>query len=479
MKIIGILKNHYLWLCLIILIGLSVRLYKIDSPIADWHSWRQVDTAAETRNFIKYGFNPFYPLFDDMSGIAQSPLPNTNHYRFVEFPIYNIFVYPFYLYLGINPVFDRLVSILFSLGSIVFIYLISKKYLDSFQALVASFIFALLPYNIYFSRVILPEPAFVFFALGMVYFTDKWIWKGNFGNGMIGLIFTAAAFLLKPWAIFYLPPLLYSIYKKNGFPNSKHLLFFCFAIAPFLLWRIWILQYPQGIPASSWLLNGDGIRFRPAWFWWIISERIGREILAFTGGFFFFIGLFLKPKNGNYFLTFWAIGEFFYFLIVATGNVRHDYYQTSFVPIASIMMAQGFVYLLKGSHELVPRIFTIPFAMLFFILTFYFGWIQVKGLYQINNPVIVEAGQMADKILPKDALVLAPYNGDTAFLYQTNRFGWPVVSLPIPEMVVDYGATAYISTTRDDNTKFAMDNFEVLVDKPGYVLVDLTKPKDK
>lgn len=477
MKVIKIIANQYLWLILIIVLAFAVRTYKIDSPIADWHSWRQVDTSAMTRDFIKHGLNPFYPQFDDMSGIAETPLPNTSHYRFVEFPIYNLFVYPFYLYFGVNPFFDRLVSVLFSLGSIVFIYLISRKYLDKFQALVASFIFALLPYNIFFSRVTLPEPTFVFFSLGMLYFVDKWIYKGDFKNGLAGFIFMMLAFLLKPWAIFYLPPLLYSIYKKNGFPNVKQILFFAFAISPFLLWRVWILQYPQGIPASGWLLNGDGIRFRPAWFWWIISERIGREILSVAGSLFFFLGLILRPRNGNYFLTFWALGQLLYLTVVATGNVRHDYYQTGFIPVAAIFTATGFCYLLRGSTNFIPRLFVIPFSILFFILMFYFGWTQIKGLYQINNPVIVEAGQMADKILPQDALVLAPYNGDTAFLYQTNRFGWPVIPLPIQEMVVDYGATTYISTTRDDNTKYAMDNFEVLVERGGYVIVDLTKPK--
>ena len=84
-------------LVLIIAIGFLVRVYKIDSPIADWHSWRQADTAAVTRNFVKEGFNPFYPKGDDSSGIAETPIPNLGRFRFVEFPIYNIVVYPVYL----------------------------------------------------------------------------------------------------------------------------------------------------------------------------------------------------------------------------------------------------------------------------------------------------------------------------------------------------------------------------------------------
>jgi len=102
---------------------------------------------------------------------------------------------------------------------------------------------------------------------------------------------------------------------------------------------------------------------------------------------------------------------------------------------------------------------------------------QVKEFYKINNPVIVEAGKRADQILPKDAIVLAPYNGDTAFLYQTNRQGFAAEMLPLTELVADYGVTHYISTTRDDRTNWVIRHFEVLEDNPRFVIADLTKIK--
>src|SRR3989344_5460151 len=116
-------------LILIIALGLFLRLYKIDSPIADWHSWRQSDTASVTKNFVTEGFNPFYPKALDMSIVSDINYPNLERNRFVEFPIYNIATYPFYQILGAEDKYSRLVSVLFSLGSIVFLYLITKKYL--------------------------------------------------------------------------------------------------------------------------------------------------------------------------------------------------------------------------------------------------------------------------------------------------------------------------------------------------------------
>lgn len=472
------MKLKIFLLSLILLLALTIRLYQIHSPIADWHSWRQADTASVTRNFIKEGFNPLLPKYDDLSGAAERPLPNLEGYRFVEFPIYNMVTYPLYLVFGVQEWLHRLVSVIFSLGSVVFLFLIVRKYAGELAAFVASLVFALLPFNVFFNRTILPENVLVFFSLGMMYFGSRWIEENQKRLMWWTGIFIAVAFLIKPWAIFYLLPLAYIFHKKTGkFINKKLLLFLLLSLAPFFLWRLWIMQFPEGIPASSWLLNGDGIRFRPAFWWWIISERIGREILGVTGAFLFFLGLILR--RNNLLFHFWALSLFLYFIIFSTGNVRHDYYQIIFVPVASVLVSFGFIGLFKGSVDFIPRIFTLFLGLLFFILMFYFGWVQVKELYKINNPVIIEAGKRADQVLPKEAVVVAPYNGDSAFLYQVNRSGFPVVTLPLPEMAAKYGVTHLVSVAEDADTKDAIENFVVLEKTDKFVIVDLTKTKSK
>jgi hypothetical protein len=44
-------------------------------------------------------------------------------------------------------------------------------------------------------------------------------------------------------------------------------------------------------------------------------------------------------------------------------------------------------------------------------------------------------------------MVIAPYMGDTAFLYQTNRRGWPIGGEI--DKKIKAGATYYATTTRD------------------------------
>lgn len=476
-----IFKEPKAYLIVIIIIAFWARLYKLDNPVADWHSWRQADTAAVARNFYKGGYNPFIPKYDDMTGVAQNPVPNPQRYRFVEFPIYNSLIYfAYHLNGGVDERLARLVSIIISIGSLVFVYLIAKRYFGEATGLLSALLFGILPFNIYFSRVILPEPTLVFLSLGMFYFINRWIFENTKSLYIWSLVFTAGAFLTKPQAVFYLLPLIHSYYQKEGgfWPIPRRYFGLLIpALLPFALWRIWMNQFPEGIPASNWLFNGNHIRFKPAFFKWIIGDRFGREILTVTGTFLFLIGLLIKPKPKEGWMPHLICLSCFLFLLVfATGNVQHDYYQAFIVPALVIFTARGFMLLLQGIPGFLPRLWTIPIAFLFLPLTIYLGWNEVKGLYQINNPAIVEAGKETDRLLPKNAVVIAPYNGDTSFLYQTNRPGWPMVAFPIDAMIQDFGVTHYVSTTYDDKTREFMARFKVLVEKRDYVILDLKSP---
>lgn len=220
MKIaIKIIKSQYIYLLLILALGFWLRLYKIDNPIADWHSWRQADTAAVARNFYKEGYNPFLPRGDDMSAISEiKPQLNLQRYRFVEFPIYPSLVYFGYLLNGgVDEKIARMVSVIFSLGSIIFIYFIVKRNSTIVHALLSSLMFATLPFSIYYSRVTLPEPSLIFFSLGMFYYIDRWIFENKLSLMGIAIFFTACAFLTKPMAVFFLLPLGYSYFRKEGY----------------------------------------------------------------------------------------------------------------------------------------------------------------------------------------------------------------------------------------------------------------------
>src|SRR3989344_2018962 len=153
------INKEILVLSIILILGFLVRLYKFDAPIADWHAWRQVDTSAVSKFFAKDGFDMLHPRFYDLSNVPSGVHENPQGYRFVEFPIYNVAqagLFKIFGYFTIEQ-WGRLVTIFSSLVSAFFIFLIVKKYLSERAGLIASFFYLFIPFNIYFSRVILPD----------------------------------------------------------------------------------------------------------------------------------------------------------------------------------------------------------------------------------------------------------------------------------------------------------------------------------
>src|SRR3990167_9057766 len=129
----------------IVVLGIILRLYRFDSPIADWHSWRQADTSAVSRNFVNEGFDLLHPKFDDLSNVP-SGINNPEGYRFVEFPLYNLAQAGFYELIGIFTLegWGRLVSIFSSVAATIFIFLILKKHQNDVVGLIGAFFFAVL-----------------------------------------------------------------------------------------------------------------------------------------------------------------------------------------------------------------------------------------------------------------------------------------------------------------------------------------------
>ena len=174
-------RSELFFLLLIFILGFLVRLYRFNGPIADWHSWRQADTSAVSRNFVTQGFDLLHPKFDDLSNVA-SGIDNPNGYRFVEFPIYNLFQAGLFKTLGILTLeeWGRLVSIFASLFAAYFLYAIVKKWSNINFGLLSCFFYLFIPFNIYYSRTILPDTSMVMAVLGGIYFFDKWVNSSKF-----------------------------------------------------------------------------------------------------------------------------------------------------------------------------------------------------------------------------------------------------------------------------------------------------------
>ncbi|MBI2033150.1 MAG: glycosyltransferase family 39 protein [Candidatus Levybacteria bacterium] len=476
-------RIEWFLLAVILFSALFTRLYRFDNPLGDWHSWRQGDTSAVSRNFVQKGYDVFHPRFDDLSNVPSGK-DNPHGYRFVEFPVYNLLQAGFFQLVGVFTLeqWGRLVSIFSSLVGTLFLFLLVKKHSNTKLGLLSAFFYALLPYDIYYGRTVLPDTTMVAASLGGIYFFDKALQLERSDNFFsypyffLSIFFTACALLLKPYAVFFTMPQFYIAYKSFGFKALKKWQLWLFAacvLMPLLLWRWWMTYFPEGIPANDWLMNGNGIRFRPAFFRWILYERVTKLIAGYTGVLFLLLGLLKvkKLKDPLFFLSF-PLASLLYVTVFATGNVQHDYYQILIMPSISIFMGIGAYFLWEERKKFLG----VTVGKIFFVLItasmFYLSWQQVKDYFNINDRVIIKAGKAVDMLTPKNAKVMALYDGNTAFLYQTKRQGWASFEKDLPDMI-KLGAE-YLIIVHPKPQDYDLEKKYKLVSKTDeYILVDL------
>lgn len=470
-------KIDFLIAFIITLLCFTVRLYKIDNPVADHHSFRQADTASVARNFVKEDFNLLYPQSDSLTSLSENQLPNPERYFINEFPLYNSMVALLYRVYGINTVYARLVSIFFASLGTFFLYLIGKKLFSTKVASLAALFYAIIPYNIYYGRVIMPEPAFISFSIISFYLLLRFVEKPYFVRGILFSIIFVTAMLVKPYAVFLFIPFIFWVFANHGFASFRKPMFYIapvIAIIPLLLWRYHVYLHPEGSFASNWLLNKDNIRFTGAFFRWIIFDRMNRLIFA-SGGFVLLIfGIVASAKSKNGFLLlFWLISVLTYITVFASGNVTHDYYQLPIMPIGSLLVSLGFFEIIDSGKTLLQKYFYLGLASILLVIALAFGWYEVRGFFNVNDWNMVEAGKRIDEITEIDALVIAPYQTSPAFLYQTNRHGW-TMGYDI-EKKIQEGADYYVSTSYDDEAHELEKKYTLVEKNDKYIIIKLTE----
>lgn len=472
----------YLILLCIAGIALVVRLYRLNAPLADWHSWRQADTAAVARNFETNGVDLFRPRFDDLSNI-QSGKDNPQGYRMVEMPLYQLAGVSFHRVLPQLSLEAslRLVSILSTAASVFMLGVLLFIFVGKVEAISGALVWALMPYSIYYGRTILPDSFALFWAFLSLVLLSLETKRYRTIVFMIAAVSASISLLVRPMAAFVLFPSLYLMLIYRGFSYSSFFQVGIYAfvcLSPLFWWRGWIGQFPEGIPVNTWLLNNNGIRFKGAWFHWLFARRIGELILGFWGLIPFGLGLVVKSKKNDLYLSLlWIFGALSYLILFAGGNVQHDYYQVLLIPSLVWFIAKGIGFLLRIPHGIYPvGAWTVLSVVGLF--SWAFSWYTIRTYFWINKPEIVEAGMAADALLPKDAKVIASYNGDTTFLYQTRRQGWPL-GFEIDKKI-SMGATHYVTISpsdEDGETRALASEYTVLVRNDRYAIIDLTSPR--
>lgn len=229
-------------LLLIVTIFLCSRLYKLDQVPSALY-WDEASIGYNAYSVLKTGtdeWGKFLPIHFKAFG----------EYKL---PVYIYTVSFFESILGLNTIAIRLPAVLFSLGSLLMVFLLVKRFFSDVKlALIASFIFATTPWLFVFSRSGYEATAGLFFILLGIYFFFM------YEKNPLFFISSAASFLLSIYSYnsfrILLPFiglwfLIYLLYKKK-LVIKRNIIFMLAALAIFVI---------GSIPIVNLYMSSDGL----------------------------------------------------------------------------------------------------------------------------------------------------------------------------------------------------------------------------
>lgn len=183
----------------ILLMATAFRLYRLDVPYVDAHSWRQVTNADIARLWTEHPINIFFP---------QVSWGGPDGYVGLEFPLIQALAAIFWRIVGFSEPLGRLVPAAFSVVSVYLMYLLGTRLMSRPVGRGAAFLLAFSPTYTYFGRTLLSDVPMMCFSIGAVLaYANYFFGPGRRRDAVLGAVCLALAGLVKIPAILILGPI--------------------------------------------------------------------------------------------------------------------------------------------------------------------------------------------------------------------------------------------------------------------------------
>lgn len=405
-----------LLLGLILLLGLSLRLYHVTSPYLDHHSWRQTDTAAIARNFSKHGFNILKPEVDwagDGPSVAE-----------LEFQITPLLTAGLYAIWGVQDWVGRVVPILFWLVAAVYFFLLVRSTASGEMALFSSFVFAVLPLSVFFTRVPMPESGATFFAIASMYHLAVYRRGARPQHYWLAMLFASLALLSKLTNLFLVAPLLFILLeRRESRPVAFERIVAFFAIPLALTAAYYAYMHstadirliPYTLGSDKW--GNLGTWLNPV-FYKVLWSRLLTVIFTAPGLLLLLIGLFLPVASRRFHI--WLLAALGYVFVVATGNLVHTYYQMPLIPAGAFFIGLA-LHRLYASERIRVAALVACAVLLYSAVA---NLLPMYGMYAI--PAYEAARRLNEVDRSRSLVLFVPHRPDInpEMLYYADRKGW-------------------------------------------------------
>jgi len=507
---------------LILLLAIAFRLYRIDIPFIEGHSWRQVTNADITRHYAEGSMNLFMPRvsWGGLNGAVG-----------MEFPLLHYLTAIAWRIGGESHFVARLIAMAFSLASVVLIFLLGRRWFGAPAGRAAAFLFAVSPTLVFFGRAYMSDTPMVTFLVAAVLAWDWYFERPQPNRLVVAVVLTALAPLVKLPAIVVLAPIggLALSWLGWGAFRSRAVWFGCAAsVAAVAAWywhadRIFLETgltqavfrpsgtYPADVAPNVHFLSvyhfATAERLLNPEFWSGMTDRFWGQHLTAAGYVGTFIGLFFCWRAGRALpVLLWALGAFTLIVVSAEGQWNHEFHQLPMMPPLALLFGVAAAPLFEADYlkrfmRIGPAVVVVAFVLTITSVQAFRGSNVIPGLYRPDylTSHFVTEGDFVQSVVPPDALVItvdyAQYGANSPMLvYFARRQGWAFDAATISPAVIErlrthYSATFFFSSLGESlrhsraDLDFYLDGFE-RVPLPDhlegrFVAVDLRKPRTR
>ncbi len=430
----------------------------------DHPGWRQGDTAAIARNFARLQFDIMRP-----QTMYNGAPPN---YVELELQIVPFIAAALYNVLGIHEIFGRLVSIAFSLATVVTIaYFARWLFGSAIAGLLAAFFYAVFPGSVYYGRTFMPDAAMVFFLTAGLYACARYLVEDErlSGRGLTWpTVLLTLAYLAKPVSVLALVPLAGMIWQRLRTRRSLPIVpaavlivvpllilwLYDRRVASYAEWhwtsgitRLHVLPALMTAFEHAGAFAAKGSQFSAA-VGMLPGTMLGK--VAFVTSIAAFAALPWVAARSRALLWGWLAGGLAYVYIVVTVE-RVDYYLYPLLPLCALAvggaLARYALAISRADAAPAARYALIALVPAVAIAVLVQGRAAVAAYYRYDKQVYRNAAAL-NAALPKDAIVVIGHYGPNV-QYYIDRFGWeedPALWTPFDEeSAIRKGARYFIS----------------------------------
>jgi 4-amino-4-deoxy-L-arabinose transferase-like glycosyltransferase len=442
-------------LTMILAFGFVLRLYHFNAPIIGIHAWRQSDTAAMARNYYENGFRFLYPQIDwggSAPGFAET-----------EFPLYSYTVALLYKLFGFSDAYGRLLSAVFGVIAIYFMYRLVKLVAEEKIALWSAFFFAILPLNVFYSRTFQPESMVIMSCVIGLYGFLQWLQNRQDRYLVLSVVFVTLASLLKVLPLVYVGlPLIFlawQTFKARMFFQWRLWGYAVIILAATFLWYFHAHQIYQATGLSFGFWGNDTGRY--AWqelvglqFWGDIILRLVVRHFAVFGVVFLLVGLLRRdPTFPKAFLGVGMAAVMLTCAIAPTSSYVHEYYQLPLLIYAVPLIGKGWVDLVSGIFRFSRSLAYVCLGLLVTAGTIIYA-VDYMSKEIPAQSAAYNLAQQVRAVTPSEARIISVTNADPNLLYLSHRKGW----LASPDGV----NLDYLQTLAQEGAEYLVGSYQVV-----------------